>query len=77
MTAALRELPVEQQTLLELYYWEDQDTAALAQIFEVRVGTIQTWLFRARGKLRELLLSSAPERLDELDRIARKGAPGR
>lgn len=72
---ALRQLPVEQQTLLELYYWEEQDTLALAKIFEVRVGTIQTWLFRARGKLRELLRSSAPETLDELDRIARTGAP--
>lgn len=73
---ALRQLPIEQQTLLELYYWEDQDTAALARIFDVRVGTILTWLFRARGKLRELLLSSAPDTLDQLDRLARKGAPG-
>jgi len=72
---ALRRLPVEQQTLLELYYWEDQDTAALAKIFDVRVGTILTWLFRARGKLRQLLLSNAPDTLDELDRVARKGAP--
>jgi len=73
---ALRQLPVEQQTLLELYYWEDLDTYALAEVFEVRVGTIQTWLFRARGKLRELLQTHAPDTLDELDRIARKGAPG-
>lgn len=72
---ALRQLPIEQQTLLELYYWEEQDTHALAQIFEVRVGTIQTWLFRARGKLRELLRANAPETLDELDRVARRGAP--
>ncbi len=28
---ALRELPVEQQTLLELYYWEDLDIATLAR----------------------------------------------
>jgi len=73
---ALRELPVEQQTLLELYYWEELDTLELATIFEVQVGTIQTRLFRARGKLRELLLSNAPESLEELDRMARKaGAP--
>jgi RNA polymerase sigma factor (sigma-70 family) len=72
---ALRQLPLEQQTLLELYYWEEQDTLELAKIFEVKVGTIQTWLFRARGKLRELLQSNAPQTLEELDRLARKGAP--
>jgi RNA polymerase sigma-70 factor (ECF subfamily) len=73
---ALRALPIEQQTLLELYYWEELDTHELAAVFEVRVGTIQTWLFRARGKLRELLVASAPDTLEELDRLARKaGAP--
>jgi RNA polymerase sigma-70 factor (ECF subfamily) len=69
---ALRKLPIEQQTLLELYYWEELDTAELARIFEVPAGTIAQWLFRARGKLRELLRSDAPDTLDELDRIARK-----
>ncbi|HMG55535.1 MAG TPA: RNA polymerase sigma factor [Kofleriaceae bacterium] len=68
---ALRKLPVEQQTLLELYYWEELDTLELAKIFEVRVGTINTWLFRARGKLRDLLRSEAPDMLEELDRVER------
>jgi RNA polymerase sigma-70 factor (ECF subfamily) len=72
---ALRALTIEQQTLLELYYWEELDTHELAAVFEVRVGTIQTWLFRARAKLRELLVSTAPDTLEELDRLARKGAP--
>jgi RNA polymerase sigma factor (sigma-70 family) len=73
---ALRALPLEQQTLLELYYWEDLDTHQLAAIFEVRVGTIQIRLFRARARLRELVLTSAPEALEDLDRIARKaGGP--
>jgi RNA polymerase sigma-70 factor (ECF subfamily) len=75
---ALRELPVEQQTLLELYYWEDLSTQELAEIFEVRVGTIYVWLFRAREKLRELLVCNAPDTLDALDRLARKaGGPDR
>jgi RNA polymerase sigma factor (sigma-70 family) len=69
---ALRKLPVEQQTLLELYYWEELDTLELASVFEVRVGTINTWLFRARGKLRDLLRTEAPGTLEELDRVARK-----
>jgi RNA polymerase sigma-70 factor (ECF subfamily) len=68
---ALRKLPVEQQTLLELYYWEELDTHELARVFDVKVGTINTWLFRARGKLRDLLTSEAPDTLEELDRIAR------
>jgi RNA polymerase sigma-70 factor (ECF subfamily) len=72
---ALRGLPIEQQTLLELYYWEELDTHELAAVFEVRVGTIQIWLFRARGKLRELLRAHAPDTLDELDRVARKAGP--
>jgi RNA polymerase sigma factor (sigma-70 family) len=69
---ALRALPIEQQTLLELYYWEELDTHELAGVFEVRVGTIQTWLFRARARLRELLVHNAPDTLEALDRLARK-----
>jgi len=69
---ALRALPIDQQTLLELYYWEELDTHELADVFEVRVGTIQTWLFRARARLRELLVHNAPETLDALDQLARK-----
>lgn len=72
---ALRALPIEQQTLLELYYWEELDTHELADVFDVKVGTIGIWLFRARAKLRELLRSHAPETLDELDRVARKADP--
>jgi len=57
---ALRELPVEQQTLLELHYWEGLDTVELGRIFEVPTATIRTWLFRARGRLRELLAAHGP-----------------
>ena len=71
LLAALRELPVEQQTLLELHYWEELDTNELAAVFEVPAGTIRTWLFRARGKLRELLGPALAETLDDLDRRAR------
>ncbi|MEO8703160.1 MAG: sigma-70 family RNA polymerase sigma factor, partial [Kofleriaceae bacterium] len=31
---ALRKLPVEQQTLLELHYWEDMEIGQLAEIFD-------------------------------------------
>jgi RNA polymerase sigma factor (sigma-70 family) len=72
LLAALRELSIEQQTLLELHYWEELDTIELGKIFEVPPGTIRIWLFRARGKLRDLLASSAPATLEDLDRMARK-----
>jgi RNA polymerase sigma factor (sigma-70 family) len=53
--AALRQLPVEQQVLLELHFWHDLDAAALAEIFQTRPGTIRVRLLRARQALRERL----------------------
>ena len=61
MLDALRELPLEQQLLLELTYWEELDGAALATIFEVEPATIRSRLFRAREALRV--------RLQQLDSI--------
>lgn len=50
---ALRTLPVESQTLLELHYWEGMDADALAEVFEVENQTIRARLSRARATLRE------------------------
>lgn len=50
---ALQMLSVENQTLLELHYWEGLDADALAEIFEVENQTIRTRLSRARAALRE------------------------
>lgn len=55
LCAALCELPLEQQTLLELHYWEDLDAAALAEVFDAPPTTIRTRLHRARLALRERL----------------------
>lgn len=55
LTQAMRTLPVDWQTLLELHYWEGMDTNALAAVFDVPVGTIRVWMHRARVKLREVL----------------------
>lgn len=74
---ALRELPVEQQTLLELHYWEDLDANALAEIFDAPPTTIRTRLHRARLALRERLsaapssAAAAPATVEELDTWAR------
>jgi RNA polymerase sigma-70 factor (ECF subfamily) len=59
---ALRRLPVEQQTLLELHYWQELDVKALSEIFEIEPGVTRVRLHRARRKLRELL-----ELADEAD----------
>ena len=74
---ALRTLPVEQQTLLELHYWEGLDAAALAEIFESNATAIRKRLHRARIALRDAMLAaaSAPAAalasVDDLDAWAR------
>jgi RNA polymerase sigma factor (sigma-70 family) len=50
---ALRQLPVDQQTLLELHYWEELGIADLAAVFEAPEVTIRTRLHRARNALRD------------------------
>jgi RNA polymerase sigma factor (sigma-70 family) len=52
---ALRRLPVEQQTLLELHYWQELDIEALSEVLEIEPGNTRVRLHRARKKLRELL----------------------
>lgn len=74
---ALRELPIEQQTLLELHYWEDLDAAALAEVFDSPPTTIRTRLHRARQALRERLLAgplpaATPSTVEDLDSWARQ-----
>lgn len=52
---ALQQLPVEQQMLLELHYWQELDIAALSEVLDLEPGTTRVRLHRARKKLRELL----------------------
>jgi len=56
---ALESLPVEQQILLELHYWEDMGNAELAQVFDIPETTARTRLFRARKALRTLMEQNA------------------
>jgi RNA polymerase sigma-70 factor (ECF subfamily) len=51
----LRTLPLEQQTLLELHYWEELDAEALAEVFDTTAGAIRVRLHRARQVLKERL----------------------
>jgi RNA polymerase sigma factor (sigma-70 family) len=62
---ALTELPFEQQTLLELFYWEKLEGRELAELFGVPEGTIRTRLRRARTLLHEALnKADLPRELD-------------
>lgn len=80
LLTALAELPVEQQLLLELHYWEELDRDQLAEVFDVAQATTRSRLFRARQALRERLADAAddpsPARTtDALDDWARSLRP--
>jgi RNA polymerase sigma factor (sigma-70 family) len=62
---ALRALPLAQQTLLELAYWEGLADRELAEILEVPAGTIKSRLRKARMELdqRMATLASSPSLL--------------
>ena len=80
MCDALRTLPLEQQTILELHYWEDVEISALSEVFECEPATMRMRLHRARTALREAMLSNkaAPVQalasLETLDTWARGAA---
>jgi RNA polymerase sigma-70 factor (ECF subfamily) len=55
LLAALRALPLDQQILLEMFYWEELDRDQLAEVFEVAAATVGSRLFRARQALQDKL----------------------
>lgn len=78
---ALRTLPLEQQLLLELHYWEGMDPGELAEVFDIARTTARTRLHRARNALRDRLEEMArladlpypvPPTVEDLDEWARK-----
>ncbi|MBK6918267.1 MAG: sigma-70 family RNA polymerase sigma factor [Deltaproteobacteria bacterium] len=56
---ALRTLPLELQTLVELAYWEGLSDREVSEVLEVPAGTIKSRLRRARALLDEELTRSA------------------
>lgn len=87
LLAVLRTLPLDQQLLLELYYWEDLDREQLAEVFDVEAATIGSRLFRARRTLQDglnspetgrVLASGTPDALDSWARsLADDRPPGK
>jgi RNA polymerase sigma factor (sigma-70 family) len=55
LMAVLRTMPLDQQLLLELFYWQEFDRDQLAEIFEVETATIGSRLHRARQAMKVLL----------------------
>jgi RNA polymerase sigma factor (sigma-70 family) len=55
LLVALREIPLELQTVVELFYWEELSVAQMAEVLEIPAGTVKSRLFRARDALRQHL----------------------
>jgi RNA polymerase sigma-70 factor (ECF subfamily) len=64
LLAALRALPLEQQLLLEMFYWEGFDRDQLAEVFGVETATIGSRLTRARQSLHHNLGTATAVSLD-------------
>lgn len=58
LLAALRALPLEQQLLLEMFYWEGFDRDQLSEVFGVETATIGSRLSRARERLHQNLATT-------------------
>jgi len=52
---AIAALPVGYRQVISLYYWDDFNYEEIAEIMERPVGTILTWLHRAKQELRKEL----------------------
>lgn len=52
---ALDKLRPEYRTAIILWHMEDRPYAEIAEIMEIPVGTVKTYVYRARGELREHL----------------------
>lgn len=63
---ALRRLPIEQQFVIALHYWEDLTTVEIGDVLDVPVNTVKTRLHRARQRLASELgrLEAEPELLE-------------
>ncbi len=61
--AALREIPLDLQVVLELHYWEQCSVAEIAVALEIPDGTVKSRLRRGREQLRAAIerLADRPE----------------
>lgn len=52
---ALRQIPVNYQTAMELYLWEDLTGSEIADVLGVPEGTARTWIRRGKAAIRDQL----------------------
>lgn len=72
LSGLLRTLPIDQQLLLEMYYWHEMDREQLAEVFDVETATIGSRLHRARQSLKDSLdAQSGVASVADLDSWAR------
>jgi RNA polymerase sigma factor (sigma-70 family) len=57
LLGALRRIPIDHQTAIELFYWEGLSVDEVAEVLEVAPGTIKSRLSRAREALRQEILA--------------------
>ena len=49
------ELPTNYKEVINLHYWQEMKYEEIAVILSVPIGTVRTWLFRAKAMLKESL----------------------
>ncbi len=64
LLAALRALPLEQQLLLEMFYWEGFNREQLAEVFDIETATVGSRLTRARERLHQQLATTTTIAID-------------
>ncbi len=61
LEAAVAALPVNYREVIQLFHVEQLSYKEIAETLDVPMGTVMTWLFRARGKLRAALVEQGLE----------------
>ena len=60
LTRAVEALPEEQREIIELRHFQDLSYEEMAEILDCPVGTVMSRLYRARRRLRKLMLEEDP-----------------
>lgn len=55
LLVSLRQLPIEQQMLLEWYFWDDLTAPEIAEVLAIPIGTVRSRLGRAREVLADAM----------------------
>lgn len=77
---ALQRLSVEQQTMLELYYWEQLPGPEIAEVLGIAPATVRTRLFRGRQALEQAfreLAGARPGAGVDVEAVLRKAGASR